>query len=272
MRHGLVYDLDEQAYHADRDSLSHSGAKVLVRAPALFRWQQDNPVHKDIFDLGSAAHRLVLGAGPDIAVIPATSRLKADQAAHKEAKDKAHAEGKIPVTAEDYQRVTDMADALTSNNVAMRLLSDGKPEVSAYVADEKTGVLRRCRFDYLRPGVVVDFKTAASVDPRDLAGRYGAVRRFSYDGAAAWYIDMARDLDQPVELFAWIFQMKEPPYLSIVAYVDDADLWEARERNRLALEMFRDCTASGYWPGYLPDGAAARLSLTDQTYEVETIQ
>ncbi len=30
-------------YHADRKSLSVSGAKVLLKAPALFRWQHDNP-------------------------------------------------------------------------------------------------------------------------------------------------------------------------------------------------------------------------------------
>ena len=51
--------------------------------------------------------------------------------------------------------------------------------------------------------------------------------------------------------------------------VPDAELHDARARNREALERFRDCTESGIWPGYLRDDAYAVLSLTDQTYSTE---
>lgn len=270
-RHGFIHDLPEDEYHADRTSLSVTGAKTLMRSPALFRHQQDNPVHKDVFDFGSAAHQLVLGVGPGIAVIPPTSRAKADQEAHKVAKEAARAEGKIPVTAADYASIEAMADRLSSHTLAMRLLSDGEPEVSAYALDEETGVLRRCRFDWLGSTVLTDYKSALSADPRDLAGRYGGVKKWGYDAQAAWYLDLARDLGHPAAAFAFIFQEKTAPYQVTVAYIDDADLWDARQRNRAALERFRDCTESGIWPAYLPDDAAARLSLTDQTYEEEAI-
>lgn len=270
-RHGFVHNLAESEYHGDRESLSVTGAKVLMRSPALFRHQQDNPVHKDVFDFGTAAHELVLGIGPGIAVIPATSRAKADQEAHKAAKEAARAEGKTPLTAEDYQRVQEMADKLSSHTLAMRLLSDGQPEVSAYALDEETGVTRRCRFDWLGSSVLTDYKSCASADPRDLAGRYGAVKKWGYSNQAAWYTDLARDLGHPAAAFAFIFQEKTAPYQVTVAYIDDADLWEARQQNRQALERFRDCTDSGLWPAYLPDDTAARLSLTDQSYEEEVI-
>lgn len=265
---GFHDDIPEVEYHADRESLSVTGAKTLLKAPALFRWQQDHPVHKDVFDIGSAAHALVLGIGAPIAVIDADSwRSKAAQ----EARDAARERGETPLLVADHTRVMAMADRLSSHTLAMRLLSDGKPEVSAYAPDEETGVMRRGRFDWLGPTVLTDYKTAATVDPRELAGRYGAVKKWGYSNQAAWYTDLARDLGHPALAFAFIFQMKEPPYLVTVAYVNDDDLFDARQQNRLALGTFRDCTESGRWPGYLPDDEVAVLSLTDQTYTTEKI-
>jgi hypothetical protein len=268
MTPGFVHDLDEATYHADRESLSVSGAKTLMKSPALFRHQQDNPVHKDVFDFGTAAHAMVLGVGSVIEPIDADSwRTKAAQ----EARDTARAEGRTPILAADYRTVQAMADKLSEHTLAMRLLSEGEPEVSAYALDEETGVMRRGRFDWLHPTLLVDYKSAASANPRDLAGRYGAVRKWGYDAQAAWYTDLARDLGHPAAAFAFIFQEKAEPYQVTVAYIDDADLWDARQHNRAALERFRDCTESGLWPAYLPDDTAARLSLTDQTYFEEVI-
>jgi hypothetical protein len=266
--HGFVHDLDEQEYHAHQGSLSVSGAKVLLKAPALYKWQQDHPVHKDVFDVGSAAHKVILGVGDPIDVIDADNWRRADaQTAQKASREAGH----IPLLRKDYNQVCDMADVLASHKLAMQLLTGGQPEVSAFAADEPTGVLRRGRFDYLGPNVIVDYKSAISADPRDIAGRYGAMKKFGYDLQADWYLRLARDLGHPAQAFALIFQMKEPPYLVTVATIREDDLWEASDRNRRALEIFRDCTESGVWPGFLPDDTAAVVSLDQQTYEEELI-
>ena len=265
---GFHPNIPEAEYHADRTSLSVSGAKTILKAPALFKWQQDHPVHKDVFDIGSAAHSLVLGVGAPIAVIDADSwRAKAAQGARDDARER----GETPLLRADYERVQAMVEALSSHKLAMQLLSDGQPEVSAYAEDETTGVIRRGRFDWLGTNVLTDYKTAASVDPTDLAGRYGAIRKWRYDQQAAWYTDLARDLGHPAAAFAFVFQMKEPPYLVTVAYVDDADLWQAREDNARALAIYADCMETGQWPGYLPDDAAALVSLDQQTYRIENV-
>lgn len=271
---GFHDDIPEPDYHADRDSLSVSGAKVLLRSPALFRHQQDHPVHRAVFEYGSAAHAQVLGVGPKLVVHEydptkvkspkATNAWKAEHAAAQEA-------GDILLLPDEHAQIVAMADKLAGHQLAMRLLADGKPEVSAYAVDENTGVMRRGRFDWLGPQVLTDYKSCASADPRDLAGRYGTVSKYGYDKQAAWYLDLARDLGHPARAFAFIFQEKAAPYQVTVAYVDDDDLHDARTANRHALERFRDCTASGSWPDYLPDDTAARLSLTDQTYHEEVI-
>lgn len=271
---GFHSDIPEADYHGDRDSLSVSGAKVLLKAPALFRWQQDHPVHKNVFDFGTAAHRLVLGVGCDLIVHEYDpEKVKSPKAtkAWKDQQGEVRKAGNVLLLPEEHATVTAMADQLSSHSLATRLLSEGEAEVSAYAVDEATGIMRRGRFDWLGPRVLTDYKTAASVDPRDLAGRYGVVKKLGYDSQAAWYTDLARDLGHPASAFAFIFQAKEPPFLVTVAYVRDDDLWEARARNRHALERFRDCRDSGLWPGYLNDDAAAVLSLTEQTYVEDLI-
>lgn len=272
MSPGFHTSIPEAEYHADQDSLSVTGAKTLVHdSPAIFLERRNNPEHKDVFDFGSAAHEKVLGIGPGILIIPATSRAKADQEAHKEAKEQARAEGKIPLTADDAAKVDAMALKLSAHRLASRLLSDGQPEVSAYALDDETGVMRRGRFDWLGTNVLTDYKTTTSVNPRDLAGRYGTVRKWHYDMQAAWYTDLARDCGHPASAFAFIFQMKTAPFDITVAYVSDDDLFDARNENRTALERFRDCTGSGIWPGFLPDDTAAVVNLTQQTYTEERV-
>lgn len=268
MKPGIHLDVPEADYHADRDSLSYSGAKLILQAPAIYHHNLDNRVEKDHFDFGHAAHTLILGVGMETVVIDSDSwRTKKA----KDAKAEAHAAGKTPLLKADWLKVCAMADALSEHKLAMRLLSDGQPEVSAYAEDPETGVMRRCRFDWLGTNVLVDYKSANTVDPRQLAGRYGIVRKYSYDCQAAWYTDVARDVGHPAKAFAFIFQMKDPPYLVTVATLRDDDLWDARQRNRLALDTYAECRATGAWPGFVPDDSAAVVSLTDQYYDLEVV-
>lgn len=248
---GLHDDVPEADYHADRESLSVSGAKLLLKAPALYRHRLDNPEHRDVFDVGSAAHALVLGVGNPIRVIYAADWRGKDA---REERDHARANGETPLLEKDYKRVQAMADELSSHRLAMRLLSEGRPEVSAYAVDEATGVMRRARFDWLGASILTDYKSAATSEPGAFVR---AAANFGYHMQAAWYADLARDLGHPAEAFAFIAQEKEPPYLVTVIELP-ADLVDVgRLRNRAALERFRDCQESGVWPGYVPDDTFA---------------
>lgn len=260
---GFHDDVPEVDYHSDPTSLSVSGAKVLLKAPALYRWQQTHPVHKDVFDFGSAAHALVLGVGQPIAVIDADDwRSKAA----KDARDEARGRGEIPLLIADHASVLAMADELSSHRLAMRLLSEGRPEVSAYALDEATGVMRRGRFDWLGETILTDYKTAASADP-DVFVK--AAANYGYHQQADWYTRLAADLGHPAQAFAFIVQEKAAPYLVTVVELPADLVAIGRDRNRRALERFRDCTASGIWPGYVPDDTfatptAPRWALYDQ--------
>ena len=57
-----LLEVDETTYHADRGSLSSTGARKLLECPARFRHEQlSPPPAKGVFDFGKLAHKLVLG-------------------------------------------------------------------------------------------------------------------------------------------------------------------------------------------------------------------
>jgi hypothetical protein len=233
-------------YYPLPGSLSVSSAKVLLKAPALYKWQRDNPVHSESFDFGKVVHALVLGAGiDDVYVVPFDDwKTKAAQAERKIAR----ADDMAPVTIPEWERACAMADAIAGHEGAQRLLSGGAPEVYLLAKDPDTGIMRRAWVDYLSPDAVVDYKTAASVEPYAFAK---SAAKYGYHQQAAWTLDMLTDLGyNPPETFTFITQEKDAPYLVEVYDLDEASIERGRELNREALRTFQHCLATDTWPGY----------------------
>lgn len=253
-----VYDIPEDAYHADpvpNGSLSSTGARLLVQpgGAARFRWQIDHPAPTTkTFELGSAAHQLVLGAGPDLIRIDATrwdtNDVKTQVAAVRQ-------RGAIPLKPADYQMVHDMADAIRRHPVASALFdpSRGAPEQTLIWQDELTGVWRRARLDWLpHPDngrlIVGDYKTTASAARASIAK---SVANYGYHCQQPWYLDGVEAVglaEAPVMVF--VFQEKTAPYLINIVELDPDDVAIGRDLNRRAIDTYAECAASGIWPGY----------------------
>jgi hypothetical protein len=254
-----VYDIPSEDYHRDPvpgGSLSSTGARKLLRpsCPAKFRWEQTHPQPpKDEFDIGTAAHKLVLGNGPRIV------KVDADSWRTNAAKDKAaqiRAEGGVPLLPREYEQVHAMASALRREPLAAALLAahTGEPEKSLFWVDEETGVWRRARPDWLPTYVggrliVADYKTAVSAEPEK---RARSAFDYGYYQQADWYLAgmHALGLGSERDAFLFVVQEKTPPY--VVSVIGLADVWLAlgRARNRKALEIYRDCAQANRWPGY----------------------
>lgn len=246
-RHGLVYDLDEATYHADRTTLSVSGAKTLLKAPALFRWQQDHPVYKNVFDFGTAAHRMVLGVGAELVIHdydPTKVKSPKGTDAWKAAQTAARARDAVLLLPSEYATVQAMANELTNHKTAMELLAGGEAEVSAY-AEHDSGVRMRCRFDYFVTDTHgVDYKSAASVDPTGFAK---ACANYGYDMQADWYRQVAELIGHPLEGFWFIAQEKEPPYVVEVYQLSGEFLERGAWRNDRARDIYLDCVTRNDW-------------------------
>lgn len=245
-------------------SLSTSGAKTLLNTcPAIFDWQRTHGrPDKKAFDVGHAAHAEVLGDGMEIRVIP-DELLGANGSASTNAAKafiaSARAAGAVPIKSGEAAEVFAMGEALRAHPRAGRILdpSRGAVEQSVFWIDERTGIWRRARYDYMREEddggrlVIVDFKTADDLADRLLAN---AIGRYGYDQQSAWYCDGAKALslsDDPRFLF--IFQAKTPPYLVRVIELPDRWVEIGREKNDRALDLFAECSAAGEWPGYSLD-------------------
>lgn len=257
MTAGVVDGLPDAEYRRN-PALSQSGAKLLLppSCPAIYRYQRDNPPpSKPHFDMGHAAHKMVLGVGAEIRTVDAKDwRSKAAQ----QARDEAHVIGEIPLLISESETLQGMIDALREHPLAMALLdpANGKAEQSLFAHDDESGVDLRGRLDWLpnpRNGrlLLVDYKTTVSANP-DLFAKSAA--NYFYHGQDSWYRDLVIRLgldDDPAFLF--VAQEKTPPYLVSVVELDADAKRIGAQLNRQAIDIFAECSAKNEWPGYSSD-------------------
>lgn len=251
----IVDGLPAEQYHADKTSISSTGLRALLPpgCPAQFKYDRDNPTPpKREFDLGHAAHKLVLGEGEEIVVTEWDDwRTKAA----REERDAIRATGAVPLLAHEGEQVQAMADAIRRHPLAGPLLAPGNgiAERSIYWTDPATGVRCRVRPDWLiiRPEVtaIVDLKTTTDASP-DAVSK--AIETYSYHQQGALYIDgvQAAGLAPEGARFFFVFQSKKPPYLVTVRELADQAQDIGRARNERALRIYADCIANDHWPDW----------------------
>ncbi|MFF8447910.1 PD-(D/E)XK nuclease-like domain-containing protein [Streptomyces leeuwenhoekii] len=259
-----IYEMTNEEYHSHRYALSSSGARTLITSsPAHFRYEQDHPQPvKKVWDIGNAAHRLVLGNGPELRLVDYE---RWDTKAAKAEVAEARAAGAVPLKRAEWEQVHAMADALRRHPVASLLFDPehGKAEQSLFWRDEKTGVMRRARLDWLpnpRSGrlIIPDYKTCVSAKPERLER---VIEDLGYHQQDDTYRSACHALGIADETAAFVFvcQEKTPPYVITVIEVNAAARRIGAARNRRALEIFAHCTATGYWPGYSDDVVSVAL-------------
>ena len=251
----IVDGLSAEEYHADKTSISSSGLRALLApgCPAQFKYDSDNPQPpKREFDLGHAAHKLVLGEGEEIVVTEWDDwRTKAA----REERDEIRANGAVPLLFHEGEQVQAMADAIRRHPHAGPLFTPGNgiAERSIYWTHPETGVRVRVRPDWLmvRPDVtlVVDLKTAANASPD---GFSKAIESYSYHQQGALYLDgvHAAGLAPEGARFLFVVQSKKPPYLVTVRELKDQDQDIGRGRNEQALRIYAECVANDEWPDW----------------------
>jgi len=258
---GFYDNMPEPVYHADpcpEPSLSSSIAKLLINRTPLHAWcahPQLNPDHeaeqKSEFDLGRAAHALLLGTPSDFVVIDADSyRSKAAQ----QQRDDAYAAGKTPLLADKHERVMNMV-AAAKQQLAHH--DDGRYMLDGDGASEVTAIWRegeawcRARADRIAGGdeIIFDYKTTGGSAHPD---QWGAVTAWQagYDVQAAFYRRGWHALIGRKPAFVLVVQETEPPYaLSVQQFSGDAlAVGEAKVEH--AIQLWTLCMESNHWPAY----------------------
>lgn len=242
-------------------SLSSTGARMMLdpNCPAKFDyWRRHRRPPKLEFDLGTAAHKVLLGAGPELVVIDAENYKKG---APRIERDQAYMRHATPVLEHQMDMVEEMVAKVRGHRDAGRLVEpgSGRPEVVLSWRDVRVGIMLRSRLDWLshktlKDGrlIVVDYKTGRSAAPSKIEK---AITDHGYHMQAAHNIDAVLGTGQAEDAaFFFIFQETEPPYLITVCELNPLTaLWPARELNDKAREVFAKCNELNHWPAYAED-------------------
>ncbi|WP_257284884.1 PD-(D/E)XK nuclease-like domain-containing protein, partial [Endozoicomonas sp. SESOKO1] len=148
---------------------------------------------------------------------------------------------------EVFDQAKAMAASVRQHPDAQQLLSEGEPEVSVWGQHDDTGLLTKCRPDWLRDGICVDLKTCGCASPRTF-GRQ--VCDFGYDLQQAHYLNTLNSAGIPVEVFAFIAVESEPPYLTQVYILDNEHAAMAVRRWHQVMCDLYECQQQDRWPGY----------------------
>lgn len=259
--HGIAAD----RYHADpapEPSLSASLAKVLLAQSPLHAWTESPRLNPDwqpkdskTFDLGRAAHRLVLGAGSDFDIIPPELLAANGAASTKEAKafiEDCRARGVTPLKEAEADAVQLMASAVEARLDSMRIkLDSARSELVALA--QVDGVWCRAMVDNAPADPrlpLYDFKTCENASPEACER---AVMNYGYDLQAEHYRQVWKAATGEDRAFRFVFQEKTAPFEGCVIELGGETLAMARRRLARAREVWRLCLRDNHWPGY-PSG------------------
>ncbi len=258
-----LYTIPADEYHADpcpAPSLSSSIGRILISESPLHAWTAHprlNPAYaheeKEAFDLGSAAHALLLEGADRMIVIDADSyRTKAAQ----EARDAARERGAHPVLATKYRDVQAMVQRAHEAiarcpDLSGITLADGEAEKVAIWQEGDAWM--RARFDWIAHDrrLVLDYKTtAASASPeqwpRTMAGMGGEFQ------GAFYHLANERTGGPEGAKFVFVVQETTPPYACSLQGLSPAYLELGYSKVREAITTWQRCMASGIWPAYTP--------------------
>lgn len=249
----VIYSgISEIDYHADRYSLSSSGARALLPpgSPEIFLAERRQPPDpKPEYDFGHGAHFYLLEEGSQIVEVPFDTWRGGEA---KAAREEAWADHKVPLLTKDITKAKEMAAAARKHPLLRQLLDtrDGAAELSGYWRDVPTGLRLRFRTDWLctRGRVTgLDYKTTTSAYPPKCEKSIGD---YGYHMQQAWYEDglIACGVEDPDFWFA--FQSKTRPFPVTVGRVAPHHVDLGRRRNRKAIDLYAECTATNTWPGY----------------------
>jgi len=260
-----IYEIPEAEYHADPcpvPSLSASIAKVLLNESPRHAWTAHprlNPNQelkvKDIFDLGSCAHSLMLGSDSQIEVIEADDWRTKDAKAKRDA---ARAACNIPVLTKNMVEIEAMVIAaqaqLKVHKDASNAFTDGRPERMA-VWQEETAygpVWCRALVDWLpndKKADLWDYKTTGTSANPDTFQRQ--VFELGMDFQASFYARGLRKIGAwDGQHFCFVVQENKPPFaLSVIGLGPDALALANRKVDR-ALAQWAWCLTNDTWAGY----------------------
>lgn len=247
----IFYNTTEAEYVA-MEGLRISSVRAVMKNPARYKHDRDNPSTEKHFTLGSAVHSLLLEDGKTVVHVEVNDwkTVKA-----REQRDAALAQGLYPLNNAEYAQALAMAESLRTHPTVAQHLAAGHTEVAITGVDPATWTLMKARLDILDVDarVILDAKTTATLE-QDEFGTHAW--RHGYHIAAAHYIQMAAqatDTDPAEWTFLFAVVEKAAPHLRFVTGLDALSLDLGRRDRARGIAQYLECERTNKWPGYSTD-------------------
>jgi len=254
------YSISHDSYHADpciEPSLSRGVIHQLLTETPAHAWQNHprlnknlQPVNDKKFDVGQAAHGLLLEGIDNVSVISAENWMTK---AAKEARDEAYATGKTPLLTKDYIVVLAMVEAakkaLKESEFAIEdLQEEGVSEMSYFW--QENGIWCRTRSDWVnnQRNLIIDFKTTGMLAHPGTFGK--RIADGGYDIQDALYRLGVKEVDGKDARFVFLVQEDDPPFLCSLISLTPQFQAMGEEKVRCGIALWKHCMETGEWPGY----------------------
>lgn len=241
---GIIDGLPNAEYHGAKEWLGSTSLKTLaLKTPAHYKHESTHQVFKDEFNIGTAAHSLILeNDTTNIVVLEHQNYLTK---AAKEAKAAAIADNKQPLLAKEWEQVQAMRDSVMNHAVAGPLFQGHVPERSFFW--EQDGMKFKVRPDALREDLIVDLKTTVNADTNEFGK---TAFNYGYFISAALYQQGVQRVTGKKLPFVFVNVEKTAPYLVSVTELDEDALDFGHMMIERATRIYKECTKTGNWPGY----------------------
>jgi exodeoxyribonuclease VIII len=231
------------------EALNFSTLKAIDRSPLHFEHRRRHALEdNDRMAVGRAVHALVLEPATferDFAVFEGRRAGKAWEAFEEDNSDR------TILRLQDLERAQAIAAAVRRHSAAAALLAQGTPEHTIRWTDTTTDEPCKARLDWINDHAIADLKVTADVSPR----RFGALAaRMLYHVQLVWYEEAARAVEplRPARYLCLIAAEAEPPHDVAVYYLEDDQIYAAREHLERLKVRYAECKRLGQWPGVAP--------------------
>ncbi len=248
-----IYDISNEEYHA-ASGVSRSRLMLLDKSPYHFWYEvisgeAEKREATPAMNIGSAFHTMLLE--PELfereyAVMPAIDRRtkqgKEDYQIFVDESD-----GKIVLTAEQFEKVSKMAELVRRHEIVTTLLDEAKFEQSIFWTDKETQIQFKARPDIWSAKMIVDLKTTADASAYKLQR---SALDYGYYLQAGMAYEACKAIGQPFEMFVILAAEKEAPHVPAVFMMDNDALQYGIDQFMNYKRKLHECLSTDKWPGY----------------------
>lgn len=243
-------------YHSTKEAVNSSSLKKILKSPNSFRAefsQRFKRKETDAMKFGTLVHTAIL-EGKDFqkryAIMPDFGDQRTKINKDKKTTWLLENEGKLHCSQEDLDKTLYMIDSVLSHKDAVRLLKNGKTEISGYFADDETGIVQKIRPDFVSFDLDAEVDIKTTVDcTREAFTR--SIWNYRYDFQRVMYRQGIKAITgKEVNFSAFIAVEKEPPYECAVYIADEGFMDRAWQDYRKSLDLLRDSIINNEWPSY----------------------